>query len=470
VSASASSAATLFNAGDAPMQSASTAAVADSSIGASIMGQQKGSTHDGVISSVDRDVNLAAGTGGGSQASDAVLEWNEPDWSALKQDSFDKRTRPFKILFVGVNSNEGLDLNLKEEYQNIKTAFDVASNSFEGPKPRLVHTPYSKWSDLMYQIRQECPTILHFGCHSEASGVELHGETVQPRQMIQAIQDHNNCARENGEAEIHVIILNACKSDEHAEKLLQCVDFSIGHAALVADTDAINFTYSLYSTIFKGMSLSLSFRIAKSVSSKGYRLYAQKDPRIFCMKHEISNARVVCEMSQNVSKQLSKQKRAQASADNSDDDLPPSMCSFSPTHTNTYTHTHPQTHAHAHKHAHSFSLTRTHAHTSMHVLVTQACISRVSHAGARTMPHSEVVSHIGTSHSYVTHMNESFMNGSNDLLMRDTPSVLLHACLPPLIYVCVYGRLMRTMMCMPHVMHTCRPRIFYMCMYHDTFM
>ena len=75
--------------------------------------------------------------------------------------------------------------------------------------------------------------------------------------------------------------MNACDPDEHADKLSQCVDFAIGHKAPVGDKEAIDFTDSLYCNMFKGMHLAGTFGTGRSVSSKGYQLYAQKDPRRF---------------------------------------------------------------------------------------------------------------------------------------------------------------------------------------------
>jgi len=111
--------------------------------------------------------------------------------------------------------------------------------------------------------------------------VNLYEKTVQPQQMIPAIRHHNEFARKIGKTEIHVMILNACESDEHAEKLLACVDFVIGRSGAVGDRDAIAFTDSFYSNLFKGLHLADSLSIARSISSKGYRLHAQKDPRGF---------------------------------------------------------------------------------------------------------------------------------------------------------------------------------------------
>jgi len=279
-----SSAATPFIAGGAYMQSAPTAAAAGSSIGASITVQQKGSTHEGVMSSADLDENLAVGTGGGSHASDPVLEWKQPDWPALNLGSANKTPWPFTILFVGVNSNEKIDINLKEEFDQMETAFDVAFSSLEIPlKPDLKPILCLKWSDVIHQLRRMYPTILHFGCHSKGNGLELHGKTVQPGDMIKTIQSHNHDAHRRGKAEIQVIILNACKSDGHAKELLKCVNFSIGHHEDVLDEHAIEFTRSLYRDILQETSLSESFNMATMASSKGYQLHANKDPSDFCL-------------------------------------------------------------------------------------------------------------------------------------------------------------------------------------------
>jgi len=101
--------------------------------------------------------------------------------------------------------------------------------------------------------------------------------------MIPAIKAHNEYARENGKGEINVIVVNACESDEHAHELSRCVDFAIGHKAPVGDNKANDFTDSFYRNMFKGMHLAGTFGTARSVSSKGYQLHAQKDPGHFCL-------------------------------------------------------------------------------------------------------------------------------------------------------------------------------------------
>ena len=159
--------------------------------------------------------------------------------------------------------------------------------------PLLIQIPLSTWNQVMDEVAREYPTILHFGLHAQVDSVKLFDEIEQLQRMISAIQKHNDFARANVKAEIQVIILNTCESDEHAHKLSACVDFAIGRKGSVAvgDERAIDFTYSFYDNIFRGMNLAGSFSVARSVSSKGYQLHAKKDPCGFFLAYEDAGQR-----------------------------------------------------------------------------------------------------------------------------------------------------------------------------------
>jgi len=221
--------------------------------------------------------------GGGSQARRAVTEW--PTDCHLPTPT--PAPWPFNILFVGVNSSDKADLSLKEEFQKMESALEKAFNSrTHHTKPSLKPIPYSTWKEVMHAVRRDNPTNLHFGCHAQASGLELFEQTVQSQKMIQSIEAHNEFAREKRRGEIRVVVINACKSDKHAQDLSACVDFTIGHKAAVGDRKTIDFTESFYSTIFQGMHLAGSLISAKNDSSEGYQLHPHKNPRgfIWCVK------------------------------------------------------------------------------------------------------------------------------------------------------------------------------------------
>ena len=189
----------------------------------------------------------------------------------------------FTILFVGVNNDEIPDLCLKEEYEKINTALETIFGMSSTDKPSLKQIPYAAWHEVLKEIMRYHPTVLHLGCHSQThSGIRLFKNTVQPENMIEAIRACNTLSRKEGQSEIRIIVVNACDSDVHAEKLSQCVDFTIGHHAPVDDEKAIIFSETLYNCIFRGMPLRDSFTTARSASlSNGYVTFAKKDPRIF---------------------------------------------------------------------------------------------------------------------------------------------------------------------------------------------
>jgi hypothetical protein len=219
-----------------------------------------------------------------AQAHKAAAAWTTPDWSGLALAAPAPAPRPFTILFVGVNSNEKPDLNLKEEHNKVQTALDAAYGRASAHKPVVLkHVAYSTWDEVLSEIRREHPTVLHLGCHSDRhAGILLFRGTVRPKTMLPAIKAWNEHAGRKGFAQLRVIVVNACGSDGHAQELAECVDFAIGHAAPVKDKDALVFSGTLYECVCQGMSLAGSFDTARSAASPGYRIYANVDPRAFC--------------------------------------------------------------------------------------------------------------------------------------------------------------------------------------------
>ena len=174
-----------------------------SSVPITLTGQAKSCTHQHIRPSVGD--SLSAGAGGGSQARRAVTEW--PTDCHLPTPT--PAPWPFNILFVGVNSSEKAYLNLKEEFQKMESAWEKAFNSRTYHRKPLNLIPYSTWKEVMHAVRRDNPTILHFGCHAQASGLELFEQTVQPQKMIQSIEAHNEFAREKRRGEIRVVVINA---------------------------------------------------------------------------------------------------------------------------------------------------------------------------------------------------------------------------------------------------------------------
>ena len=156
----------------------------------------------------------------------------------------------------------------------MQAGLDAAYGSASARKPVLKHVAYSTWDEVMDEIQRCCPTVLH---------LQLFKDMVQPEMMLPSIKAWNEHAGRIGCAQLRVIVVNACGSDEHAQKFAGCVDFEIGHAAPVKDKDALVFSETLYACVCQGMSLAVSFNTARSATSPGYRMYANADPLVtFC--------------------------------------------------------------------------------------------------------------------------------------------------------------------------------------------
>jgi len=205
---------------------------------------------------------------------------SEEEW--LLQKPPDAAKWPYKILFVGVNGDYvETQLNLNTEYRAIQA---VLRGMCQGTsKTKVISMAYSTWSDVMPEIKEEKPTVLHFGCHSQKeNGLELFERTMIPKDIIQFLGTWNAIARTCGIPDVRVIVVNACESHKHAQELSECVDFAIGHHDVVHDKDAIDFSEHFYDNILNRGSILDSFKMASTCSRvNGYRLYGKYDATKF---------------------------------------------------------------------------------------------------------------------------------------------------------------------------------------------
>jgi len=239
---------------------------------------------------------------------------------------------PFTILFVGVDNGDKTDpdLNLNREFKKIEQAYreaDISRVTSSGVVMKQIF--YSKWSDVMMEIRKVKPTILCMGCHAQkGKGFELFRQIVDPHQMLDAIRSWNKSARKQStpRPEIRIIVSNACDSEEHARVLSEGVDFAIGHRAPVADESAIDFSGIFFDCLFGCDSLMDSFNQAKSCST-GYRLfYPERDPRQFhlvppgmCLRKRSTSSKH--DAGEGSSSGAKRQKQDQVLADKSEEPL-----------------------------------------------------------------------------------------------------------------------------------------------------
>ena len=175
---------------------------------------------------------------------------------------------PFTILFVGVDNGDKTDpdLNLKREFEKIEQAYreaDISRVTSSGVVIKQIF--FSKWSDVMMEIRKVKPTILCMGCHTQkGKDLELFRQVVEPHEILDSIRNWNESARKQSppRPEIRIIVSNACDSEDHARVLSEVVDFAIGHRAPVADENAIDFSGIFFDCLFGYDSLMNSFNLA----------------------------------------------------------------------------------------------------------------------------------------------------------------------------------------------------------------
>jgi hypothetical protein len=196
----------------------------------------------------------------------------------------------FTILFVGVDNGEKTDpdLNLKSEFEKIQQTYRESKVYHGSSRMFIKELLFSKWNEVLIEIRKEAPTMLQFGCHTKkGKGFELFRQIVDPHEMLDAIRSWNKSVREQSppRPQIRIILSNACDSEDHARVLSEGVDFAIDHDASVEDKDAIDFSGIFVDCLFGYDSLMDNFNQAKSCS-KGYRLFScERDPRQFYLVH-----------------------------------------------------------------------------------------------------------------------------------------------------------------------------------------
>lgn len=138
------------------------------------------------------------------------------------------------------------------------------------------------WASVMTQIKDERPTILHFGCQAEDEvGLYFFKQTVKSQKMAVFIKAWNQHAGTRGLHEIRLIIVNTCESHALTETLSEYVDFAIGHKEPLQDVNAINFSYCLFDSLSDGIPLLSSFEMTKTCTPYGYHLYAKRNPTEF---------------------------------------------------------------------------------------------------------------------------------------------------------------------------------------------
>jgi len=189
--------------------------------------------------------------------------------------------RPYTVLFVGANSEGGAFLNIESECEKAETALKLERGADAWRGLVVFHADrYATAATLMRRIQDTSPAVLQFSCHGELHGLWLSDRKVDRSALVSSLERYNRSPQTK--EGIRLLIITACISGPLAEELGAFVDFVIGHGLEeVRDSDAINFTHTLYHSLGQGRSLAESFAAAH-LASPAFRLVARRaDPEGF---------------------------------------------------------------------------------------------------------------------------------------------------------------------------------------------
>ncbi len=159
-----------------------------------------------------------------------------------------------KILFFASNPEDVTPLNLDEEIRAIKTKIYAT-------KFRDVLELISRWAvrpdDLLQELLENKPTIVHFSGHGTASGELILMDDSRKTKVVSpdALQALFSTLKDN----IQVVVLNACYSKKQGIAIAKVIDFVVGMNASIGDQAAINFAASFYRAIGFGRSVKEAF-------------------------------------------------------------------------------------------------------------------------------------------------------------------------------------------------------------------
>jgi hypothetical protein len=174
-------------------------------------------------------------------------------WSRVGADG---RTR---ILMLAANPGSTPRLALDEEAREITEKLRLSQNrdSFE-----LITCWAVRPADLLQQLNQHRPHIVHFSGHGDQSGEialstgrdsDQHVSTAALVELFRTMKD-----------DIRIVVLNACYSTIQAQAISQHIDYIVGMRAPIGDQAAAVFAAAFYSALGFQRTVAEAFDQAKT--------------------------------------------------------------------------------------------------------------------------------------------------------------------------------------------------------------
>jgi hypothetical protein len=183
------------------------------------------------------------------------------DASAPAQSVRNNRKIPLRTLFLSANPDMASPLAVDREFNRVREKLQTLGQGLDWRRA-MDHWPSVRWDQFPEQILTYKPSIVHFSGHGGVDGSLLLSTYDGNRQLIHP--DGLVGLLEGFKDTIKMIILNACYSDQLADKLIQHIDIVVGMMPSVSDAAAIVFAPTLYQQLAFGRSVEQAFVVSRA--------------------------------------------------------------------------------------------------------------------------------------------------------------------------------------------------------------
>jgi hypothetical protein len=202
------------------------------------------------------------------------LTSGRPDPAAVASEADGNDRKNVRILFLAANPQTTTALDLEDEIRSIEE--QLRSIKFRDNiefRARLAVRP----DDLVRNVREFRPTIVHFSGHGTRGGIVLRNDAGGYNTVSAAALKRFFTARD-----VEGVVLNSCYSKAQASAICTVVKVVIGTTQALQDEAALRFSVAFYRTLGEGHSVGEAFRdggdaVALHSLSDCFVLYGDKE-------------------------------------------------------------------------------------------------------------------------------------------------------------------------------------------------
>lgn len=161
------------------------------------------------------------------------------------------------VLFLASSPEDQATLRLDKEAREIEKR--VRASDYRGSiyfRTRMAR----QLQDLLDDLNEVRPTVLHFSGHGSDSGLAFEDENGSTQALDNGMLSRLLDAAAGG---VQLVLFNSCDSASQAEVAVQHVDLAIGMDTAIDDEDAKVFAGQFYNSLGFGRSVAEAFRQAK---------------------------------------------------------------------------------------------------------------------------------------------------------------------------------------------------------------